>query len=414
MKLVLDLLEDDDDGRAYPLALQQLWLARLRQMSPQVAAACESVGTDYGYQMRYQGNALKAWYAPNAHIEAGLKTPLAEQPTVKDKWIHQELIPHPQIQDEWIMIETVVLTYLPMEDRFTKNIAKILFGPQASLQERYPDPEVQGGKIALIASNNNKVQKPPNSLDRMHASLPKQVACNQRVLSAEDEIAGINCDVAEFLSQMSADLAEPVMICVNSGESMKKHEEHLGGQLWLQSDRQMTATNIQFDGMSNDATSVFLAGVAEAVESAHVIETCLPKRTTQRVVIYPPSLSKLETVLVTGNIGLDTENGHDIAYERISSACSLYESPPMFVPSDSQYFRGLDSADKVSLWIHTSAQISTGGRRPVLENGPDVCDSESDSENEDHGEVLSGMYTADIPVDSKGFPIDARYKLSAD
>jgi hypothetical protein len=50
----------------------------------------------------------------------------------------------------------------------------------------------------------------------------------------------------------------------------------------------------------------------------------------------------------------------------------------------------------------------------LLENGPDVCDTESDSENEDHGDVLSGMYTADIPVDSNGRPIDARYKLSAD
>jgi hypothetical protein len=185
-------------------------------------------------------------------------------------------------------------------------------------------------------------------------------------------------------------------------------------QIWLQSDRQMTATNTQFDGMSNDATSVSLAAVAEAVEWAHVLETCLPKRTTQRVVIYPPSLSKLETVLVTDNIGLDMEDGHDIAYQRILTACSKYESPPIFFPANSQDFGGLDIADKVQVWMHTAAHVSTGGRRQVLENGPDVCDSESDSENEDHGEVLSGMYTANIPLDSKGQPIDARYKLSAE
>jgi hypothetical protein len=64
--------------------------------------------------------------------------------------------------------------------------------------------------------------------------------------------------------------------------------------------------------------------------------------------------------------------------------------------------------------MHTAAQVSTGGRKHVLENGPDVCDSESDSENEDHGEVLSGMYTKDIPLDSNGCPIDARHKLSAE
>jgi hypothetical protein len=45
---------------------------------------------------------------------------------------------------------------------------------------------------------DNIVRKPPNSLDRMHASLPKQVAYNQRILSAENEIAGINCDIASF------------------------------------------------------------------------------------------------------------------------------------------------------------------------------------------------------------------------
>jgi hypothetical protein len=47
--------------------------------------------------------------------------------------------------------------------------------------QRYFDPEVQGGEIALVATNNNIVQKAPNSLDRMHAPLPKQVAYNQRI-----------------------------------------------------------------------------------------------------------------------------------------------------------------------------------------------------------------------------------------
>jgi hypothetical protein len=98
-------------------------------------------------------------------------------------------------------------------------------------------------------------------------------------------------------------------------------------------------------------------------------------------VIYPPSLTKLETVLVTGNIGLDTENGRDIAYERILSACSLYENPPAFFPADSQDFGGLDIADKVPLWMRTAAQVSPDGRKQVPENGRDVGNSESDSEN---------------------------------
>jgi hypothetical protein len=145
---------------------------------------------------------------------------------------------------------------------------------------------------------------------------------------------------------------------------------------------------------------------------AHVLETGLPKRTTQRVVIHQPSLTELGTFFATGNPDLDTEDGHDIAYRRILSACSLYENPPVFFPADSKDFGGLDISEKVSLWMHTAAQVSTGGRKQVLEDGRDVCNSESDSENEDHGEELTGMYTADIPLDSQGRPVDSRYKLS--
>jgi hypothetical protein len=61
--------------------------------------------------------------------------------------------------------------------------------------------------------------------------------------------------------------------------------------------------------------------------------------------------------------------------------------------------------------MHTAAQISTGGRKQVLEDGADVCNSESDSENEDHGEDLKGMYKH-IPLDSNGCPIDARHRLA--
>jgi hypothetical protein len=81
--------------------------------------------------MRYQGNALKVWHAPTAHVDAGLDKPLAENPMPKDKWVSHDVI---------------ALTYPPMEDPFVSNSARILFGEQARLQERYPDPEVQGGK----------------------------------------------------------------------------------------------------------------------------------------------------------------------------------------------------------------------------------------------------------------------------
>jgi hypothetical protein len=129
-----------------------------------------------------------------------------------------------------------------MPDDYVQSNAVLLFGGQA--HERYGDPEIQGGKIAVVATNNNKVQKPPNSLNRMHASRPKQVAYNQRALKAEERVAGMNCDLADFLAEMSPDPAEPVIICVDARESTKRHEQHLGGQLWMQGNRTMTATNV--------------------------------------------------------------------------------------------------------------------------------------------------------------------------
>jgi hypothetical protein len=316
--------------------------------------------------MRYQGNVLKVWFTPNDFIRAGINTPLAEKPVPKDKGTNGIV---------------TVLSYPPMSDDIAVDFGRILLGGHQ--QECYDDPEVQGGRIALIASNNNIVQRPPNSLDRMHASYSKQVAYNQRILSAEDEIAGINSEAADFLSQMSVNASDPIIICLNAGESFKRHEQHTGGQLWMQADRKMTATNIPFPGMANDADSACLAGVAEAVEWAHTMETGLPKRTTRRIVIYPPTLTEFSRVL-----SCDTSNlseGHEIAYQRISDVFSLYEVRPAFYPADAQSVGDLDIAEKVPGWMNAAAQIAVGGRKQVLENGVDVCNSESDSEDEDHG-----------------------------
>jgi hypothetical protein len=61
--------------------------------------------------------------------------------------------------------------------------------------------------------------------------------------------------------------------------------------------------------------------------------------------------------------------------------------------------------------MNMTNEISIGGRRQVLKDGADVCNSESDSENEDHGETLTGCYVG-IPLDDQGHPLSASYKLS--
>jgi hypothetical protein len=89
-----------------------------------------------------------------------------------------------------------------MPDEYVQSSTALLFG--GSVQERHDDPEVQVRKIALIAKTNNKVQKPPNSLNRMHATRGKHAAYNQSLLKAEEEVAGINCDVAGFINHCIA------------------------------------------------------------------------------------------------------------------------------------------------------------------------------------------------------------------
>jgi hypothetical protein len=100
------------------------------------------------------------------------------------------------------------------------------------------------------------------------------------------------------------------------------------------------------------------------------------------------------------------------AYQRIFAACIAYEKMPIFYSSESPELGALGIESKVPEWMHTAKEVSIGGHMQVLEDGVDVCDSGSDSENEDHGEVLSGMYTSKIPVDQEGNPLSAAYKLS--
>jgi hypothetical protein len=198
------------------------------------------------------------------------------------------------------------------------NLPTLLFGPEMGLKDRYVDPEVQGGKIALIAVKQARVQKPPNFLDRMRSTFSTQVAYNERIMKAEEDISGVNCDVADFVSQMSLDPAEEVIICVNGPQEMKKGETAMAGQLWIQGDRMMTAANPAFPGMPNSKEAAILSATAEALEWRNdALEQSNPPRKGQRVIIYPKDLWGLEEVLATGDPNADAEDGHEIAYQQV-------------------------------------------------------------------------------------------------
>jgi hypothetical protein len=131
------------------------------------------------FESRYVGNGLKVWFTPAGFVWK----PLLFTPVVRDKWVTNGAF---------------ALSFPLCPDDHARTSAEALF--KGRFQERYDDPEVPGGKIAPIAADGKTVQKPSNCLDRMTSRYLKQVAYNERILRAEDEIAPINCEISDFLS----------------------------------------------------------------------------------------------------------------------------------------------------------------------------------------------------------------------
>jgi hypothetical protein len=114
----------------------------------------------------------------------------------------------------------------------------------------------------------DRVQKPPNFLDRMNSRYLKQVAYNDRVIEAEREVAASNCEATVFLSEMTFDPAEQVIVCVNGSEEMTRGKAAVAGPLLTQGERRMRASNIVQQGMANTRESAILsAAVEDALEN---------------------------------------------------------------------------------------------------------------------------------------------------
>jgi hypothetical protein len=111
------------------------------------------------------------------------------------------------------------------------------------------------------------------------------------------------------------------------------------------------------------------------------------------VVIYPKDLPQLETVLSAGDPNIDIEDGHPIAYAAVLQAAQSFERPPLFLREDSERITSDSTmAEKVPEWMNIPAKVATGNRRRVLEEGPDVMNSdEEDALREEHEDVLEGM-----------------------
>jgi hypothetical protein len=227
----------------------------------------------------------------------------------------------------------------------------------------------------------------------------KQVAYNERVSAAEDEISKYNCDIAGFLSGLNA--TESITIALNAGDSVKRGEAILGGQYWKQEGRAMTAVNRILDGMPNTRTSAVLSAAVEAVTWKHPIETVSPdgKRISPRMIFYPRDMpqiaEELDEYLKNPS---ELEDGKHIAYSVIVEKAADYADIPKFYCEDCEMVQN-DSVLSAAIpqLLNTAAQVSVGSRDFVLEIGPDVMNSsDEDLPYEEYGEELTRVYTSGL------------------
>jgi hypothetical protein len=172
----------------------------------------------------------------------------------------------------------------------------------------------------------------------MNSRYLKQVGYNDRITDAEKEVAAINCDVAEFLDDMTLNPEEQVIICINGSEEMKREKAQVGGQLWMRGEGRMTASNQVREGLANTRESAILSA---AVKWTHTLEKDVEgPRKGLRVVIYPQEMTKLEQVLETRDLSIDPEDGHELAYGAIIQGSQNFEIPPVFLTEDSPVITG--------------------------------------------------------------------------
>jgi hypothetical protein len=103
-------------------------------------------------------------------------------------------------------------------------------------------------------------------------------------------------------------------------------------------------------------------------------------------------------------------DGQEEACERIVSARDSFEHLPIFFTRDQEELKNQVDPSKIDEWMSTASQIATEGRRQVPEDGPDVINSESDLDNERHGDQLTGAYLG-IQTDSHGDPKSNEHKM---
>jgi hypothetical protein len=234
----------------------------------------------------------------------------------------------------------------------------------------------------------------PHSLANIDIALSLRTSSR---ISFPDATMTIPCsDIPEFLCQMNLDPTDQVVIVTNGSEEMKREEEAFASQLWIQGNRHMTAANPVIFGDPNSREAAILSAVYEAVSWRHTLENGVEgPRKGQRVVIYPKELTGLAQAITTRNVVVqDDVEDHAELYAAILSKCAEFENPSIFMTENcDQLIANPVWATKIGEWMIMAARVATGGRRRVLEDGPDVMNSDDeDSRVEEHGDKLTGCF----------------------
>jgi hypothetical protein len=129
------------------------------------------------------------------------------------------------------------------------------------------------------------------------------------------------------------------------------------------------------------------------------------KLLTRMVIVYPSFLENLELVLAMGNISMDPRDNRWPAYEMIleqSIEWDLGCRPIMLPEGDSRFAQWPELARNSREWMENAKRIAVAGCKQVLEDGPDVCSSESEAKYSDHGEASIGQSAVDNETGERG------------
>jgi hypothetical protein len=197
-------------------------------------------------------------------------------------------------------------------------------------------------------------------------------------LKKEDDIVAINSGLSDFLTGMS--LEKTTFVVANAGQRLSGTQP-VCAQLWVQEDRRMTATSTSLSEMLDSKEEVLLSRMSDALTWRHILDLKYYKRPGLRVVRYPGLLTRLSLVLSTGNLGMDPEEDPWPAYQAILNLPDTWHDScrPIILPeSDTRSTQWEEINRKIEERMEEMKAIA--GYRLVLEDGSEICSSESTAE----------------------------------